>query len=157
MPQLLSRKSGNTFKYSMAITYFMRAPTVSIIGAHRGLKVVVHVLNKFGAGQKKWSTYLFIISGRGRKSGGAIALVALARWAPLGIFVFRISHTSSQICLYSTDWDRQSENPALKVMQFNISLDFEKEHYEWNGHILTDFRWTLLHSLYSANGTLYVM
>ena len=52
------------------------------IGAHRGLKVVVHVLNKFGAGQKKWSTYIYIISGRGRKSGGAIALV---RWAPLGI------------------------------------------------------------------------
>ena len=42
-------------------------------------------------------------------------------------------------------------------MQFNISLDFEKEHYEWNGHILTDFRWTLLHSLDSAYGTLYVM
>ena len=83
MPQLLSRKSGNTFKYSMAITYFMRAPTVSIIGAHRGLKVVVHVLNRFWVGQKKWSTYIHIISGWGRKSGGAIALVALVRWAPL--------------------------------------------------------------------------
>ena len=54
-----------------------------IIGAHRGLKVVVHVLNKFWVGQKKWSTYIHIISGQGRKSGGAIALVALARWAPL--------------------------------------------------------------------------
>ena len=56
------------------------------IGAHRGLKVVVHILNKFGAGQKKWSTYIYIISGRGRKSGGAIALVALVRWAPLLIY-----------------------------------------------------------------------
>ena len=45
--------------------------------------MVVRVLNKFGAGQKKWSTYLYIISGLGRKSGGAIALVALVRWAPL--------------------------------------------------------------------------
>ena len=63
------------------------------IGAHRGLKVVVHVLNKFGAGQKKWSTYIYIISGRGRKSGGAIALVALVRWVPLHIVV----STSSMI------------------------------------------------------------
>ena len=30
------------------------------IGAHRGLKVVVHILNKFGTGQKKWSTYIYI-------------------------------------------------------------------------------------------------
>ena len=60
-----------------------------IIGAHRGLKVVVHILNMFGAGQKKWSTYIYIISGRGRKSGGAIALVALVRWAPLVIMVFK--------------------------------------------------------------------
>ena len=89
MPQLLSRKSGNTFKYSMAITYFMRAPTVSIIGALQGLKVVVHVLNKFGAGQKKWSTYLYIISGRDRKSGGAIALF---RWAPLVSILQRRNH-----------------------------------------------------------------
>ena len=44
---------------------------------------MVHVLNKFGAGQKKWSTYIYIISGQGRKSGGAIALAALVRWAPL--------------------------------------------------------------------------
>ena len=58
------------------------------IGAHRGLKVVVHVLNKFGAGQKKWSTYIYIISGRGRKSGGAIALAALVRWAPLPMHNF---------------------------------------------------------------------
>ena len=50
------------------------------IGAHQELKVAVHVLNKFGVGQKKWSTYIYIISGQGRKSGGAIALV---RWAPL--------------------------------------------------------------------------
>ena len=57
------------------------------IGAHRGLKVVVHVLNKFWVGQKKWSTYIHIISGRGRKSGGAIALVALVRWAPLGKYI----------------------------------------------------------------------
>ena len=56
------------------------------IGAHRGLKVVVHILNMFGAGQKKWSTYIYIISGRGRKSGGAIALVVLVRWAPLLIY-----------------------------------------------------------------------
>ena len=38
-----------------------------------------------GAGQKKLSTYIYIISGWGRKSGAAIALVALVRWAPLSI------------------------------------------------------------------------
>ena len=54
------------------------------IGAQRSLKVVVHLLNMFRAGQKKWSTYIYIISGRGRKSGGAIALV---RWAPLYIYI----------------------------------------------------------------------
>ena len=35
------------------------------------LKVVVHILNKFGAGQTKWSTFIYIILGWGRKSGGA--------------------------------------------------------------------------------------
>ena len=47
--------------------------------------MLVQVLNKFGTGQKKWSTYIYIISGWGRKSGGAIALVALVRWAPLDV------------------------------------------------------------------------
>ena len=42
-----------------------------INGANRGLKLVVHILNKFGAGQTKWSTFMYIISGWGRKSGGA--------------------------------------------------------------------------------------
>ena len=36
-----------------------------------------------GGTEKVEHIYLYIISGRGRKSGGVIALVALVRWAPL--------------------------------------------------------------------------
>ena len=39
----------------------------------RDIKAVVHILNKFRAGQKKLSNYTYIISGQGRKSGGAPA------------------------------------------------------------------------------------
>ena len=38
---------------------------------------MVHVLNKSGAGQTKWSIFMFIISGQGRKSGGACATGAI--------------------------------------------------------------------------------
>ena len=48
-----------------------------INGTNRGLKVVVHVLNKSGAGQIKWSIFMFIFSGQGRKSGGACATGAI--------------------------------------------------------------------------------
>ena len=36
-------------------------------------------------GAEKWSTYMYIISGRGRKSGGARATEATASLAPLYI------------------------------------------------------------------------
>ena len=49
----------------------------------RDIKAVVHILNKFGAGQKKLSNYMYIISGQGRKSGGAPAPGALPSLAPL--------------------------------------------------------------------------
>ena len=48
----------------------------------RDIKVVVHKLNKFGAGQKKLSNYMYIISGQGRKSGGAPAPGASPSLAP---------------------------------------------------------------------------
>ena len=48
-----------------------------INGTNRGLKVAVHVLNKSGAGQTKWSIFMFIISGQGRKRGGACATGAI--------------------------------------------------------------------------------
>ena len=38
---------------------------------------MVHVLNKSGAGQTKWSIFMFIISGQGRKRGGACATGAI--------------------------------------------------------------------------------
>ena len=43
-------------------------------------------MNKFGAGQKKWSIYIYKF-GRGRKSGGARATVATASLAPLQMHV----------------------------------------------------------------------
>ena len=52
-------------------------------GANRGLKVVVHLLNKFGVGQTKWSTFMYTILGQGRKSGGARATGAKPSLAPL--------------------------------------------------------------------------
>ena len=52
-------------------------------GANRGLKVVVHLLNKFGVGQTKWSTFMYTILGRGRKSGVARATGATASFAPM--------------------------------------------------------------------------
>ena len=61
-------------------------------GANRGLNVVVHVLNKFWAGQTKWSTFMYIISGRGRKSGVARATEATASLAPLSIDIYYIQH-----------------------------------------------------------------
>ena len=51
-------------------------------GANRGIKAAVHILNKFGAGQKMLSTYMYIISGQGRKSGGAPAPGASPSLAP---------------------------------------------------------------------------
>ena len=78
------KKGKNEIVVGFTVQAYFLIPTLAPI-AHRGLKVLVHVLNKFRAGQKKWSTYIHIISGRGRKSGGAIALVALVRWAPLSI------------------------------------------------------------------------
>ena len=53
--------------------------------ANWSLKVVVHVLNKFGAGQTKWSTFMYMILGPGRKSGGASATGATPSLAPLNI------------------------------------------------------------------------
>ena len=49
----------------------------------RDIKAVVHILNKFGAGQKKLSNYMYIISGQGRKSGGAPAPGASPSLVPL--------------------------------------------------------------------------
>ena len=57
------------------------------------------------AGQKKWSTYIYIISGRCRKSGGAIALVALVRWAPLHIHTnISFPEISTPDQMYRTKW-----------------------------------------------------
>ena len=54
-------------------------------GANRGIKAVLHVVNKFGVGQNNVSTFMYIISGRGRKSGVARATEATASLAPLTI------------------------------------------------------------------------
>ena len=51
-------------------------------GANRGSKAVMHILNKFGVGQKKWRTYIYIILGPGRKSCGARALEASPSLVP---------------------------------------------------------------------------
>ena len=66
-------------------TYFkIHISTFDIFnGANRALKAVVQVLNKFEAGQL--STYMYIILGQGRKSGGAHAKGATTSLAPLDI------------------------------------------------------------------------
>ena len=71
--------------WELGSTYVLRIYN----GANRSSKAVLHVLNKFGAGQKCGAHICrYLSSGRGRKSGGARATGATPSLAPLFIQIW---------------------------------------------------------------------
>ena len=107
-----------------------------INGTNRGLKVVVHVLNKSGAGQTKWSIFMFIISGQGRKSGVARATEATASLVPLAIpNKFKISPP----LLHCVDWEPTVPPNILEKYnaEHNTKLNAEHntEHHDRNSFV----------------------